>query len=284
MARTGKYYSSDLVELSRSYILELWRALRRYEDAMVLVGGWAPYFILQNFGDDPYNNDHIGSIDIDIALDPSLISETEYSSIESILEDIGYSGKVNANGDTIPFIFEKESKEMGFIIEVDILTSNYVSKGHRHGRIGGLLARKCHGADIAFKHFFEMRLEGELPGGGKTIETVKVVDVVGSITMKGIALGERYKEKDAYDIYYLVKFYHGGPWQVAREVGRSCSDTLIEESINTIRKEFRDRDSAACVWVSDFLDEIDDQKERRMTDVHMNITEFLDSLDRINIM
>ena len=79
MARTGKYYSSDLVELSRSYILELWRALRRYEDAMVLVGGWAPYFILQNFGDDPYNNDHIGSIDIDIALDTSLLSETEYS-------------------------------------------------------------------------------------------------------------------------------------------------------------------------------------------------------------
>ena len=100
--------------------------------------------------------------------------------------------------------------------------------------------------------------------------------------MKGIALGERYKEKDAYDIYYLVKYYSGGPWQVARELGRPLSDTLVGESVDTIRKEFRERDSAATVWVSDFLDEIGRQKERRLTDVHMNINEFLDSLDRIN--
>jgi hypothetical protein len=165
MVRTKQHYSNDLVKLSRSYILELWRALRRYENAMVLVGGWAPYYILQNFGDDSYNNDHIGSIDIDIALDPSLISELEYRSIESAIEDIGYSKRMNRNGDVIPFIFEKETKGSDFIVEVDILTSNYVSEGHRHGRVGGLLARKCHGADIAFKEFFEMRMEGELHTG-----------------------------------------------------------------------------------------------------------------------
>lgn len=272
------------MKLSRSYILELWRALRRYENGMVLVGGWAPYFILENFGDDSYNYDHIGSIDIDIAMDPDLISEMEYSSIESILKDLGYSKKVDRNGDPIPFIFEKESIENGFIVEVDILTSNYISDGHRHGRVGGLLARKCHGADIAFKHFFEMRLEGNLPGGGMTIETVKVVDVVGSITMKGIALGERYKEKDAYDIYYLVKYFNGGPWQVAREVERSYPNPLVEESVYTIKKEFKERNSAASVWVSDFLDEIGDQKDRRLTDVHMTINEFLESIDRIEIM
>ncbi len=186
MVRTKQHYSNDLVKLSRSYILELWRALRRYENAMVLVGGWAPYYILQNFGDDSYNNDHIGSIDIDIALDPSLISELEYRSIESAIEDIGYSKRIDKNGDVIPFIFEKETKGSDFIVEVDILTSNYVSKGHRHGRVGGILARKCHGADIAFKEFFEMRMEGELPAGGKTLETVKVVNLVGSITMKGM--------------------------------------------------------------------------------------------------
>jgi hypothetical protein len=239
------------------------------------------YYILQNFGDDSYNNDHIGSIDIDIALDPSLISEVEYRSIESVIEDIGYSKRMNRNGDVIPFIFEKETKGSDFIVEVDILTSNYVSKGHRHGRVGGLLARKCHGADIAFKEFFEMRMEGELPTGGKTLETVKVVNLVGSITMKGIALGERYKEKDAYDIYFLVKYFNGGPWQVANEMRRVFSDALVRESVDIIRKEFRDRDSAAVVWVSDFLDEFGEMKERRLTDVFMNINEFLNTLDRI---
>ncbi len=62
---------------------------------------------------------------------------------------------------------------------------------------------------------------------------------------------------------------------------RVFSDALVRESVDIIRKEFRDRDSAAVVWVSDFLDEFGEMKERRLTDVFMNINEFLNTLDRI---
>jgi len=278
MPRTKQNYSRDLVDISRSSILELWRALRRFNDSMVLVGGWAPYFILESNGEDFYEHDHIGSIDIDIAVDPSRLSEEQYETMESMIFDLGFSLKKDRKGDPIPFIFEKELDNGRYTVEVDVLTSNYGNIGHRHNRISGLLARKCHGVDIAFSRFFEVGMEGELPSGGMTKESVKIADVVGSITMKGIALGDRYKEKDAYDIYYLVTYYKGGPSKIACEMKEVQKDRLVKEALGIIKKEFQGRDSAATIWVADFLDEVGEERKRRITDVHMNINAFLDAI------
>lgn len=47
MPRTVDDYP-DIVEISKSVILELWRCLHKYNDAMTLIGGWAPYFIMDS--------------------------------------------------------------------------------------------------------------------------------------------------------------------------------------------------------------------------------------------
>ena len=47
---------------------------------------------------------------------------------------------------------------------------------------------------------------------------LKVVDVVGSLVLKGIAIGDRYAEKDAYDIYALCAHQRGGPREVAEQL------------------------------------------------------------------
>ena len=93
--------------------------------------------------------------------------------------------------------------------------------------------------------------------------------------MKGIVLGERHKEKDAYDIYYLVSNYKNGPTGVADEINKNISNSLVQESLDTINKNFEKRDSSGPTWVAVFLDETGDEGERRLTDVHMNVTEFL---------
>jgi hypothetical protein len=61
--------------------------LGAYRDALVLIGGWAPYLILEEFGeggafqDDAFQADafevgfiHVGSIDIDLVVDPNLVT------------------------------------------------------------------------------------------------------------------------------------------------------------------------------------------------------------------
>jgi len=275
MPRTKSSYPIELVELSKSAILELWRGLHKYRDAIVLIGGWVPYFILEKYGGESYNHDHIGSIDIDIAINTNIVSEEEYKTMEAIVLDLGYRQKRNGEQNPIPFVFEKTFSDEKFTIEVDFVGSYYGTEGHRHHRVSGLLARKCHGVDIAFDHYFEENIEGTFPTGGKTEEIIKIADIVGSLTMKGIVLGERYKEKDAYDIYYLISNYKNGPKDVANEINRHASDSLVKESLDTITRNFENRDSVGPTWVADFLDEAGGEREKKLTDVHMSITEFL---------
>ena len=88
MARVSTDYESPLVEASRSALLELALSLRAYRDSLVLVGGWAPYFLLRDHQqpDNPFV--HIGSIDIDLAVDPDRIDPREYATIEELITEL----------------------------------------------------------------------------------------------------------------------------------------------------------------------------------------------------
>ncbi len=280
MPRTAEEHPDEIVTLSKSAMLELWRSLHRYNDAMTLIGGWVPYFLLEKFGGKSYEHNHVGSIDIDIALNESIISKKEYANIEQIVENLGYCHKIDNNNCPIPFVFLKEfqTSEAPVTIEVDFICSYYGNKGHRHQHIRGLLARKCHGVDIVYDNYIEEAISGQFPKGGTTTEKIRIANLVASLTMKGIVLGERYKEKDAYDIYYLVTYYQNGSVDVAKEMNAHKTNSLIKEALTTIQKKFASRDAAGPAWVASFLSEEGNDKEKRITDVFMNVNEFLKNL------
>ena len=277
MPRDIADYPEEIVKLSKSAMLELWRSLRRYNEAMILIGGWSPYFILETFAEEGYPHNHVGSIDIDIAINPKLVSEKEYVTMEQIILKRGYKQKKSTNTGVIPFKFEKvfSRHKREISIEVDFVSSFYGIGSRRHHQVSGLFARKCHGVDIAFDHYFEQNIKGSFPDDGETEEVIRIADVIASLTMKGIVLGERYKEKDAYDIYYLIKYYKTGPKDAATEINKYTSNSLVQEALKFIQKDFTDKDSPGPTWVAVFLRETEDNRNKRLTDVHMNVSEFL---------
>lgn len=56
-------YVKDEVETCLSVMVELMTLLREFNDDIVLVGGWVPYFLFRDKKDK-----HTGSLDIDVAL------------------------------------------------------------------------------------------------------------------------------------------------------------------------------------------------------------------------
>jgi hypothetical protein len=282
MPRTAEDYPEGIVTLSKSAMLELWRSLHRYNNGMTLIGGWVPYFLLEKFGGNSYEHDHVGSIDIDIALNEKIISEEEYTNIEQLVKNLGYRHKIDTHNNPVPFVFLKDFQTLNgtITLEVDFVGSYYGNKGHRHQRISGLLARKCRGVDIVYDNYMEETINGQFPNGGTTTETIRIANLVASLTMKGIVLGERYKEKDAYDIYYLVTYFKKGPVDVAKEMNAYQSNDLINEALATIKKDFESRDASGPAWVASFLNKEEDDRERRITDVFMNVNEFLKNLKK----
>ena len=86
--RLSNAYESNLTSASLSAILELGVTLKYYKDSMVLVGGWVPYFLIEEFGDLEFS--HVGSIDIDLAINPDKINADEYATIVDMIKRRGY--------------------------------------------------------------------------------------------------------------------------------------------------------------------------------------------------
>jgi hypothetical protein len=88
--RLERDYAGDITEASRSVLAEMATALAAYRDSLVPIGGWAPYFLLDAFGDHASDFRHVGSIDIDGVIDPDRVDAERYATIVELLLARGY--------------------------------------------------------------------------------------------------------------------------------------------------------------------------------------------------
>lgn len=127
-------YGKSEVLACLSVLVELMTVLGEFRDHIVLTGGWIPYFLLEERG-----REHVGSLDIDIALDFQEISDDSYKTILQALKDRGYK-----QGEQ-PFIFFRTitADDGGDItVEVDFLAGEYGGTGRSRRSAKAESARK----------------------------------------------------------------------------------------------------------------------------------------------
>lgn len=267
-------YGEREVKACKAVLLELVHLLGEIKDEMVIIGGWTPTFLFPQ-SDDP----HIGSLDIDVALDFSKIPDDTYQTILKAFLKRGYTQDKEQ-----PFRFFRKVKIEGkepVSVEVDLMAGEYggTGKGHRTQKIQDIRARKTRGCDLAFGSSITVTLEGELPEGGKDKVSFKVAGIVPFLVMKGMAMYERMKEKDAYDIYYCVEHYPGGVEGLVSEFRPHLKNKLIIEGLEKIRSKFASIEHIGPKWVADFLEVADkDDRDIIMRRAYEKISELLDIL------
>lgn len=249
-------YNDIAVQAARSVLLELAHLLGEYRDDMVLVGGWVPEFIFPD-----KVKPHCGSIDVDLALDHRHLQEQGYRSIQELLLSRGYEqGKQ-------PFIFYRRILvgNQEIMVEIDLLAGEYegTGKSHRTQKMQDVRARKARGCDLAFDLFIEVPIVGELPGGGRDSVTIRVASIVPFLIMKGMALEDRLKEKDAWDIYYCVLNYPSGLDALVQAFRPYLDHGLVREGLEKIANKFASEKEVGPKFVADF-EEIADPEEREL--------------------
>lgn len=268
-------YPEETTEACRGVLVELISLLGRNSEFMVLVGGWVPYFQFRDRG-----GGHVGSLDVDLSLDFRNIPNDDYSTFLERLGERGYEQDERNPASFWRTVTLKDGREVR--IKVDFVAGEYGGKGrgHRHQIAQDLRARKARGCDIVFENSFTVNVEGRLPDGGLRSERVNVAGVVPFLVMKGMALHDRLKEKDAYDVCFVVRNYPGGTQALAFAFGPFAGNSLVMEGLSKIR--------AQCLSVNHFVpvafvtfELIEDNEEREIEqrDAFEKVSAFLDLLE-----
>jgi len=263
-------YGKKEIEAAHRVLIEVMQVLGEYRQHMVIIGGWVPTLHL--------GDKHIGSMDIDIALNKDAILTDTYGTIRRLLHKKGYRGDEKQ-----PFIFYRDVQvgDDVIIVEVDFLASEYggTDETHRTQPVQDIRARKARGCDLAFDNPIRLRVTGLMPNGATNEIELNVCRLVPFLVMKGMALHDRSKDKDAYDIYFCLKNMPGGVETIADEFRPYLANKLVREGLTKIRSKFNSIHSVGPIAVADFMAvEEREERDRLIRDVFETVKKILDLL------
>jgi hypothetical protein len=245
MVKSRLDYAAVAVEAARSVLLELSRLLGQYREDIVIVGGWVPELLIPKS-----QMPHVGTTDVDLALNHRRFQDTGYRTIEQLLLERGYKRGHHA------FIYIRTVSIAGreIDVEVDLLSGEYGGRGkkHQHQHVQDVTPRKARGCDLAFELFTEVTIEATLPEGGIDKAKVRVASIMPFLVMKAMALSGRIKEKDAYDIYFCIRNYPGGLEALAAEFQPHLHHRLVQEALTKIAEKFASPQHTGPKHVADF--------------------------------
>jgi len=118
-----------------------------------------------------------------------------------------------------------------------------------------------------------------MPDGALNEVSVKVSNIIPFLVMKGMCIWTRYKEKDAYDIYFTILHYPGGISELGKIFQSFKYNKLVREGLGKIKAKFKDIDAPGPDWLIKFEDiEDEEEKERVKRDAYERVNAFLEIL------
>lgn len=248
---TKSDYPSDETEAGLLVAIEVMELLDKYHNDFVLIGGWAPYLLARL---NPEAELHSGSIDVDIALRNTLISN-HLGDIDKILRSNGYYKK---EGDP-PLVYNKDvllSSAKPISVRLDLMPAEIKA---------GIHSQYDRGMDLVLLTPWIIKTTDigiKVASCKEHVVDIRVANIVPLLIMKTSALNSRDKQqKDAYDIYYLCKYYPDGLDQVILSLKMYVQRPLIRDTLEILRVWFKNIHARGPQAVVEFL-ELDNEEER----------------------
>ena len=266
MAVTKDDYPKLAVKAAESVLLELVHILGEYLDSIVVIGGMVPKYLITET-EEP----HVGTTDVDLALDHRWFDEPGYQTLHQLLTNHRY--QVDRDQ---PFIYRRPIVMDGrnVIVQVDLLSGEYGGTGrdHRTQTVQDVRPRKTRGADMAFDEPVRVKITGELPDGARDTVTIPVAGIVPFIVMKAMAMRDRLKRKDPYDVYYCLRYFPGGIEKIVEHVKLLKGNRLVQEALEILKEKFDSPEHVGPSHIAEFLELSDpDEVARTRRDAYERV-------------
>ncbi|MGH9494776.1 MAG: hypothetical protein ACRD3B_07255, partial [Candidatus Sulfotelmatobacter sp.] len=156
------------------------------------------------------------------------------------------------------------------------------TRRNRPALIAGLRVQGADAGEIALKNNVRLTVDGKMPDGRPNRVELLVASIPALLVMKGFALDGRDKPKDAYDIYYCVRHFPGGPKALADACRPLLDEPVARDGYSRIAAKFGAEDAFGPHTVSLFLGESggfgDMSAEQVRVDAYRQVRAWLEAL------
>jgi hypothetical protein len=258
--RTAAGYGKGQVDLVRQTCLYVATKLGDQLDVVVVVGGLVPALLIPPAELPPGAQAYVGTMDLDLGFSLGILDKNAYQAISARLREAGLSPDTNERN--------RPTSQRWAIRDPVTVTIDFLIAPTAGADEGGKLrnlepdfaAIVTRGLPLAFIDREIVTLDGHTIRGERATRQMPVCGPGAFVVLKAQAFRDRGTNKDAYDLFYLLRNYQNGPRAVAARLKPLLARPEAEGTLNILREDFGEHDSLGPKRVAEFLYDRDDDE------------------------
>jgi hypothetical protein len=197
---------------------------------------------------------HIGTMDLDLGLSLAILDRERYEDLTQRLHRSGFEPDENEEGNTTLQRWKVRTSS-GLKVTVDFLIPPSIDT-HKGGDLRHIekdfAAVITPGLRLAFQDKKKVPLKGVTLKGEKAEREIWVCGPGAFIVLKALAFHQRGENKDAYDLYFVIRNYGSGIEEVCECLSPLLQETETKKALEILSRDFVDPDSLGPSRVAQF--------------------------------
>ena len=243
-------YDDRTTAAVKSVLVEIGQTLGSFQGKFAVIGGAVPWLLLSEA-----EMPHVGTADVDITLHAEALGDGEYARLVALLQSQGYRQEPNLRRFQLARTVPARDGGPAINVVVDFLMPRDAAIARNTPPlVSNFAVQRADGADLALNFYQMVAIDGDMPDGGRNRVSIAVATIPALLAMKGYAIANRHKLKDAYDIYYCVRNYPGGIDALVSATMPFLQIEAASTGYDRIASKFRDVDDFGPTCVRRFVD------------------------------
>ena len=243
-------YDDRTTAAVRSVLLEIGQILGSFHGKFAVIGGAVPWLLLEGA-----EMPHVGTGDVDLSLNAEALGDGEYARLVESLQKHGYHQREGLR--RFQLVRTVSARDGG--PDIDVVVDFLMPREAEIVRnttplVSDFAVQRADGADLALRFHEVIQIEGTMPDGGGNRVRIVVASIPALLAMKGHAVRNRLKHKDAYDIYYCVRNFPGGLERLVAATSPLLDVSTAKNGYLGISEKFRHVDDFGPTSVRRFVE------------------------------
>ncbi len=267
---TAAGYTPEFTSKVRATCLYVATKLGDLMDDTVVVGGLVPSLII-----DTPTDPHVGTTDLDVGLALAVFDNQRYQELAQRLRQADFGMDKNDAGNPTRQRWQIDGPPK---VTVDFLIPPSLP-GDRGGTVRNLepdfAAIIAPGLKLAFIEQAHIKLDGRTIRNERASREIRVCGPAAFVAMKALALRLRGENKDAYDLWFVLRHFGASMQDVVARMVPIRPEAEAMEAMGYLQEDFGEIDSIGPKRVAAFLGR--DGDEGFQADVRGLVLDFVDA-------